>query len=201
MIFFLLHNHTSDTNPENWVDLYADLLYRFAILRLNDENLAQDMVQETFLSALKSIKKFEQKSSIQTWLITILKNKIIDHYRKSFTDDKNTNPSIAPNDDFGDYLESGMWNSEKAPKNWNKSAEDIFEETEFFEILHQCLALLPEQSRRVFSLREIDGMKSKEICKELDISASNLWVLLHRARNGLRKCIEKIWIAPQHKIN
>jgi len=195
MIFFLLHNHTTDTNPENWVDLYADLLYRFAILRLNDKNLAQDMVQETFLSALKSIKKFEQKSSVQTWLITILKNKIIDHYRKSFTDDENTSPSIIPTDNFGDYLENGMWNSERAPKNWDKSAEDIFEETEFFNILHQCLALLPEQSQRVFSLREIDGMKSKEICKELDISASNLWVLLHRARNGLRKCLEKIWIA------
>ena len=196
MIFFLIHNYTSETNPENWVDLYADLLYRFAILRLNDENLAQDMVQETFLSALKNIKKFGQKSSVQTWLVTILKNKIIDHYRKSFMADKNGNSSTLPDDDLSDYLENGMWDREKAPKNWHESAEDIFEENEFFKVLHQCLSFLPEQAGKVFLLREIDGLGSTEICKELDISTSNLWVLLHRARNGLRKCIEKTWLNP-----
>lgn len=137
MIFFLMHNHTSGVNPENWVDLYADSLYRFAILRINDKNLAQDLVQDTFLSALKSLNKFKQKSTVQTWLITILKHKIVDHYRKSFTDDENDTFSTSSNGDLNDYLENGMWNTEKAPRKWHKTADDIFEEKEFLETLHQ----------------------------------------------------------------
>ena len=194
MIFFLIQNQIEQNQPEKWVDLYADLLYRYAILRINNKNLAEDLVQDTFLSALKNIDQFKKKSSIQTWLISILKNKIIDHYRKNFNNSEIINNSD-DNDEFNDFQENGMWKQDKAPNSWSKSGDHIFEEQEFLNILQQCLKILPEQTREVFSLREIDGFKSDEICKKLNISSSNLWVLLHRARNGLRKCIEKRWIS------
>ncbi len=197
MIFFLIQNQIEQNQPEKWVDLYADLLYRYAILRINNKNLAEDLVQDTFLSALKNIDQFKKKSSIQTWLISILKNKIIDHYRKNFNNSEIINSSD-DNDEFNDFQENGMWKQDKAPNSWSKSGDHIFEEQEFLNILQQCLKILPEQTREVFSLREIDGFKSDEICKKLNISSSNLWVLLHRARNGLRKCIEKRWISSKY---
>jgi RNA polymerase sigma-70 factor (ECF subfamily) len=114
MIFFLIQNQIEQINPEIWVDLYADVLYHYAILRINNKNLAEDLVQDTFLSALKSIDQFQKKSSIQTWLISILKNKIIGHYRKNFNNSEIINGSDN-NDEFNDFQENGMWKQDKAP--------------------------------------------------------------------------------------
>ncbi len=194
MIFLLTQNKIDQINPEQWVDLYADSLYRYAILRVNNKNIAEDLVQDTFLSALKNINQFKKKSSVRTWLISILKNKIIDHYRKNFNNVKSTQ-TTKNNENNSDYLENGMWKGEEAPQNWSKSGDHIYEDKEFLSILERCLKLLPLQTREVFSLREIDGFKSDEICKKLNITSSNLWVLLHRARSILRKCIEKRWLS------
>ncbi len=196
MIFLLIQKQAAKINPEKWVDLYADQLYRYAVLRVDNKSLAEDLVQETFLSALKNLDQFKKKSSVKTWLISILKNKIIDHYRKNFSSAEIIN-NFDNDDGSSDYLENGMWNESSAPHNWSESGDHIYQEKEFLAVLRECLKLLPLQTREVFSLREIDGFKSDEICKKLNISSSNLWVLLHRARSGLRKCIEKRWISAR----
>ncbi len=181
---------TSPLNdPASWVDLYADALYRFALIRVNDAGLAEDLVQETFLAALKAKDSFSGASAEKTWLISILKHKIIDHYRKTARRDT---PVELPSDD--DFDERGMWKLSRAPQAWPDNPDEEYSQGEFWTILQRCLERLPERIAAVFSMREIDGYDSKEICKELDLSSSNLWVILHRARASLRKCLQSLWI-------
>lgn len=180
-------------DPNHWVNAYGDILYRYAFVRVNDAELAQDLVQETFLAGLKNLKTFQGKSSESTWLIAILKRKIIDYYRKKST----TNEfSIDDNGDrfTRDKPMKGHWIMEKAPQNWEPDAEKQMESNEFMEILQACIKHLPEKWASCFVLRVIEEMKGEEVCKELAITSSNLWVILHRTRLQLRECIEKSWI-------
>ena len=179
---------------EQWLDEYGYYLYRFALARVNRPQIAEDLVQETLLSALKGQKEFKQRSSVRTWLTSILRNKIIDYYRKnanrseqSWTgnDDEDSDPA------FDDH---GRWIPERAPQDWGEQPEKLFGQQEFLRVLKACLKLLAGLSARVFTLREIDGWESEMICRELAITPSNLWVLLHRARKSLRGCLEKAWL-------
>lgn len=186
-------NHI-EINSEDWVDLHGDFLFQYALSRLgNDRQLAEDMVQETFLSALKTAAKHQGKSSQRTWFVSILRNKIIDYYRKN----KN---NLFEQTDFKDkeFIESGpqkgQWKEEFAPADWGASPEKVLEQSEFQQIFQNCFKELPQNLSAVFGLREIDGMDSKMVCKELDISSSNLWVMLHRARTSLRRCLELNWL-------
>jgi RNA polymerase sigma-70 factor (ECF subfamily) len=169
-------------------------LFRYAYLRVNDRQTAQDLVQETFLSALKSLPSFKGKSSIRTWLVTILKHKIIDSYRRTQSRSEHPSEDTDPDSDFKSQgWWKGQWIEEHAPSDWGFQPETSIQQSEFIAILLQCLAALPKRMAAVFSLREMDGLKSQEICKELDISSSNLWVMLHRARYDLRRCLEQNW--------
>lgn len=181
-------------SPEEWVDRYGDYLFQYALLRLgNDAQLAEDLVQETFLSALKTGSKHEGKSSERTWLVTILKNKIIDHYRRDRK--KLFEQSDFQNEEFKEEgPEAGTWKQEYAPQEWGDIPDHAFEQKEFLAVLRACLSGLPQNLASVFTMRELDGQETDTICKELGITSSNVWVMLHRARTALRKCLELNWI-------
>jgi RNA polymerase sigma-70 factor (ECF subfamily) len=191
-------------DPERWVDEYGDQLFRYAIVRLRDESLAEDAVQETLLSAIQSRESYSGKAAEQTWLIGILKHKIIDHFRKhssevpldpADTDLSEFDPLFERDDEFKDH-----WNDHLSPRIWRRSPADALQEDEFFGVLQRCLSKLPERVATVFSLREMNGLDTDEICQILSVSSSNFWVMMHRARMSLRRCIEINWFM-KGKIN
>lgn len=181
------------SGPEAWVDDHGDYLFRIALLRVQDRRLAEDMVQETFLAALKARDSFEGRSSERTWMVSILKRKIIDHYRKN-SRFAPLDSDAAPPPDFNEYGDrQGRWKEGFAPVDWGENPLQSLEQNQFRESLQKCISRLRENMAAVFTLREIDGKSTEEICKELEISASNVWVLLHRARTDLRRCLEMNW--------
>jgi RNA polymerase sigma-70 factor (ECF subfamily) len=184
-------------NPENWVDQYGDFLYRFTLSRIKDPSLAEDLVQETFLAALKARKNFQGRSTTRTWLIAILKHKIVDHIRKQVreqTSDKLESMSNATVNDPVDssFNDEGDWRIR--PSKWAIDPMKLYDQKEFLDVLYNCLGELPERQAEAFMMREIDGFSTEEICKVLNISATNSWVMLYRARMWLRRCLENNWL-------
>ena len=180
--------HTLD--PNKWVDLYADYLFNYAVTRVDNSDLAKDLVQETFFSGIKGKDNFRGQAAERTWLISILKRKIIDHYRKinSAKGKKEIRVSFYPDGD-----RKGSWIEECVPQTWENEAEKSIENDELKDALDKCIHNLPEKYRMVFLLKTVQNYETEEICNELDISSSNLWVIIHRARVQLRKCIEENW--------
>jgi RNA polymerase sigma-70 factor (ECF subfamily) len=176
--------------PEKWVQSYSDYLYNYTITRVNNDDLAKDLVQETFFAGLKSMKNFQGKASERTWLISILKRKIIDHYRK--INSKKGKAEVRMNF-YKDGENEGEWIEERAPNSWSSDADKDIENSELKKTLEDCIGNLPEKYSMVFKMKTIQGFETEEICKELDITASNLWVIIHRARTQLRKCMEDNW--------
>jgi RNA polymerase sigma-70 factor (ECF subfamily) len=188
-------------NPESWVDQYGDFLYRFALSRVKDPSIAEDLVQETFLAALKARKNFQGRSTTRTWLIAILKHKIVDHIRKRVreqTSDKvESMLSAAANDPVDtSFNDEGDWRVR--PSKWAVDPMKLYEQKEFMDVLYQCLGELPERQAEAFMMREIDGFSTEEICKVLNISATNSWVMLYRARMWLRRCLENNWLNTKY---
>jgi len=184
---------TNLSNPENWVDDYGDYLFRYAMSRLRDRALAEESVQETFLAALKSRTSFEGQSSERTWLVGILKHKIIDHFRKSSRELPLFEEQLSNEEDSfrsSGELWAGHWKPDAAPADWGVDPIQALQQREFWNVLQRCLEMLPERLAQVFILREMDEMSSDEICKALNITESNLWVMLHRARAQLRRALE-----------
>ncbi len=179
----------SKMDPQLWVAEHGDYLFRFALLRVSDRQIAQDLVQDTFLAALNAISSFKGDSSERTWFTGILKRKIIDRYRK--TSNQPEINSIDSTED--DFLENGHWNPERAPRDWEALPDELVRQSEFMRILKRCIKAIPKKLAGVFTMKEIDGEKSADICKEFNISSSNLWVMLHRARTQLRRCLELNW--------
>ncbi len=191
------------SDPEFWVDKYADYLYRYALTRLREKRLAEDMVQETFLAALKSQDSFAGQSSEKTWLVGILKNKIIDHFRKSHreisTEDIETFQSAGDEDFETGGNNTGQWKINKRPVDWMIDSSNPAEINEFWKFLEICLSRIPKQIADIFILREIEGLENKEICNEIGVNPTNLRVMLHRARKQLRRCLEVNWIDKDDK--
>ncbi len=177
-------------NPNKWIDLYADYLYNYAVTRVDSQDLAKDLVQETFFSGLKGKDNFRGQASERTWLISILKRKIIDHYRKinSVKGKKEVRVNF-----YADGDKKGSWIEECVPQTWGNEAEKNIENEELKKALDFCIQNLPEKYRIVFLLKSVQNYESNEICNELGISSSNLWVIIHRARLQLRKCLEENW--------
>ena len=180
------------SHPSTWVDKYGDYLYSFALYRIQDETTAQDLVQDTLTGALKSKKNFKGQSSEKTWLTSILKFKIIDlirkKYREPVIDDINLESTVL--DDHFDA--SGKWKT--GPAKWKSDPEQLLEQKSFLDIVKRCLKELPKKQATALSLREIDGETTQSICKVLNISTTNCWVILHRARSLMRYCIEANWL-------
>ncbi|NQU51777.1 MAG: sigma-70 family RNA polymerase sigma factor [Bacteroidetes bacterium] len=186
-------------DPNIWVDEFSDEFFRFAMYRVKNREVAEDLVQETFLSALKSLKNFRRDCPEKSWLYNILRNKIIDHFRKKTNQEiKQSSTAVETDDDafFGQFFRKGgqQWDNDAAPENWDIAADKIMEREEFMQFLMLCISLLPETWAKVFSLKNIEDFSTNEICKELDITPSNLWTIIHRAKLQLRGCLEKRWI-------
>lgn len=177
-------------NIENLLVDLVPYLRKFALLQLRDVSTADEVVQETCLAAIQNSPGFRGESELKTWLIAILKNKIIDHLRGQ---SRNVSyvPSDFEEDDFaGLFNKRGHWNPEDRPSNWGNPYE-VLEQKRFWEIFEICMTALPDKLARIFSMAEILGMSSKEICKDIGITTSNYWVIMHRARMQLRMCLEK----------
>ena len=188
---------STQIDPGTWVDEHGDCLFRFAFVRLRDESRAEDMVQETFLSAMQSLKSYGGKSTERTWLTGILKHKIIDHYRKNSREIQISDED-ADLSDVERFFErpdawDGHWAIRFRPVDPEQSPDQVMERSEFWDVMYKCLSALPERIAHVFTLREMDDMTSDEICEVLCLSSSNFWVIMHRARMQLRRCIEIKW--------
>lgn len=193
-------NSEPKLEPEKWIERYSDLLFNYTITRIHKREVAEDLVQETFLSALKGKDSFLGNSSEKTWLISILKRKIIDHYRKKSTQNELNILDKDSKDDFMNHFfdkeegYNGHWTAGSSPADWKKDLQSGVETEEFSSILKNCLGKLPEKTSAVFTLKNMEDLDSEEICKELGITPSNYWVLMHRAKLQLRECIEKNWV-------
>ena len=177
-------------NTDKWIDNYADYLFNYAVVRVNDSDIAKDLVQDTFFAGLKSAKNFQGKSTERTWLVSILKRKVIDHYRK--INSKKGQAEVRMNF-YTDGENEGNWIEERVPQNWDNQSEKDIENRELKSQLELCINGLPEKYALVFRMKTIQEFETEEICKELDITSSNLWVIIHRARTQLRKCMEDNW--------
>lgn len=180
----------SHADPDRWVDEHGDCLYRYALTRVRKEEIAEDLVQETLLVAVRTHERFGGRSSERSWLVGILKNKICDHFRKLGRETNFTDLEFF-SDEHGDKFDGeNYWIHERGPADWKPEGEEAMKRAEFWQTLQGCLAKMPERVAQVFMLREMDDMPSKEVCATLNISEANLWVMLHRARMALRECLE-----------
>lgn len=179
--------------PAQWPDRYGDELYRFALSRVSAAEVAEELVQDTFLSALDGLATFRAEASERTWLFVILRRKIIDYYRRQA---RVTCISLDEISDGGpteaDFFtpKNGHWAGQQAPASW-LNADTALEQQELQNILQRCQERLPPQHRAVFALRFVEELPAEEICQALGLSSANYWVIVHRAKLQLRRCLEK----------
>jgi len=177
------------------VESHRGYLLRFATAKLRDGDQAEEVVQEALLAALEGVGSFAGQSSLRTWLTSILKFKIIDYQRRVISD--RAHFASAPDEDQEDpawmdrmFDDTGHW----APRlaEWT-NPDNALQQKQFFETFERCMDKLPKAASRVFFKREVMGVDTEEICKEESITASNCWVMLHRARLALRECLDRNW--------
>lgn len=188
-------------NPDNWISLYGDYLYALAMMKTGNTQIAEDMVQDTLLAAFKARDQFKGNSSEKTWLAAILKNKIIDYYRKKDVL-KNTSDYLAETEEsfhqsfFSSDNGGGHWTADTAPKEWQTdNADNILNKHEFYRILQYCIQKMPSRLVPIFIARFVDEDDAEKICKEFNITSSNYWVIIHRAKLLMRSCLEKNWFS------
>lgn len=177
------------------LEQHRSYLLRYALLQLRNRTTAEDVVQETLLAALEGGTRFSGRSALRTWLTGILKHKIVDQLRRQAREQPYAR-------DGGDesqseteaiealFQEDGHW--QRFPRDWG-SPERAFENKAFWAAFEQCARNMPQRTARVFVLREVMDLSTEEICKELGITATNCWVMLHRARLAFRECLETNW--------
>jgi RNA polymerase sigma-70 factor (TIGR02943 family) len=181
-------------NITDWVEQFSDDLYFFALGKTSDQELARDLVQETFLAAYHGINKFKNDSAPKTWLMAILKNKINDHYRKAFKQ-----PFVSLEEQTGISLTEGFfdqddsWRPDKSPAAWHTEEKHLLDTPGFPEVLNECMKKLPPDWSTAMKLKYLSGKQGKEICRELGISLENFWQITHRAKLQLRDCLETNW--------
>jgi RNA polymerase sigma-70 factor (TIGR02943 family) len=180
------------TEPRLWVERYADDLYCYAYARLNAEEQARDLVQETFLAALEKLDQFQGRSSERTWLIAILKYKIIDVYRKQNTGLRTERLEQEPEQEFFEKGD-GHWKKEFSPTPMKIGGADPLSNKELAAILQRCLQKLPALWLSVFTMKHMDDSATEAICSELKVTPANFWVIIHRAKLNLRACIQRSW--------
>jgi RNA polymerase sigma-70 factor (TIGR02943 family) len=173
--------------PSEWLSRYGDELYRFALARLGRPHDAEEIVQETLLAALQSRGQFSGRSGPLTWLMGILRRKVADRWRAQVRAQR----TLDANDREDWFDARGKWR--RWPKRWDDPAVAA-ERAEFWRVFQGCLAGLPARMGGAFLLRTLDGVAAEQVCRELTISPNNLWVLLHRARLRLMRCLELRWL-------
>lgn len=195
--------HESPSNgladPQFLANLRRDLV-RFAELQLRDTAAAEDAVQEALAAALSGQARFDGRAALKTWVFAILKNKIVDHLRQRqrFVEVASLGQEIDNDADDFDVLfnHKGHWKAEERPQTWG-DPEATFVQQQFWTVFEVCLTRLPENTARVFMMREFIGLDTSEICQELGMTVSNCHVILHRARMRLRLCLEQRWFNPE----
>jgi RNA polymerase sigma-70 factor (ECF subfamily) len=179
--------------PETWLDAHGTALYRYALLRLRDPHQAEEAVQDTLLAGLQAHDRYTGQASTRTWLIGILKHKIIDQFRRAARE--------VPLDDAGALAEEAAGVDEQfaADGHWRQALSDwgdperSLQSSQFWALLQRCLDFLPARLARLFVLREVMEEETDNICQELSITPTNLWTMLYRARMGLRQCLDRNW--------
>lgn len=183
---------TKNTNLSlsDWVNDYTLELYSWANHKVSNAEMAKDLVQDTFLAAAEKIDSFKGESSPKTWLFSILNYKIIDYYRKKVKQtrhfDTHTIITFFNND--------GDWRRHKKPIEWPDDVEHLLDNAEFNKILQKCIEALPKKWNLSVKLKYLLNKNSEDICQELELTPSNYWQILHRAKLNLRECIERNWI-------
>ncbi len=190
LVYRSIQMTANQLNPDSWVDLYADYLFNYTVARVSDAEIAKDLVQETFLSGLKSAKNFKGTASERTWLIAILKRKVIDHYRK--INSKKGKAEVRMNYS-GQSDAEGDWLEERVADPISTLENDAIENEELGLAIQECISLLPKKQSAVFVMKTIRGLSTEDICNELGINPSNLWVMVHRARTNLMGCLNENW--------
>lgn len=180
-------------NTQTWLDAHGDYLFSYALLRVKDTHVAEDLVQETLLAAVTARNTFSNQSTVRTWLTGILKHKLIDHFRR-----QGREIVIADliDQDDGDHLDhffeaNGRWIDK--PESF-PDPESVFQQKQFWKVFQDCLSGLKPRQAEVFLAKEIHGMSNEEICKHFSLNPTNVWVLMHRARLSLHKCLKIHWI-------
>lgn len=189
-----LHN---DRRLANWFTRYYSYLFNFSMARVKDRQKAEDMVQDTFLKALKKREQFQGSSSEKTWLTAILKNNIYDAQRresKLVTESQIVSSEISEDDFFDDH---GSWKEGERPAMWQSEQIDGLEQKELAGTLEKCIGVLPENWAFIFKLKFMDDEESEVICERMDITNQNFWTIIHRAKLKLRSCLKNFWFGDK----
>lgn len=184
------------SDPKQWVELHGDYLFRYALIRVRNTTVAEDLVQETLLAAFQARGRFAGSSSERSWLTGILKHKVLDHFRQMKREPATSPADLQPPELENRFDDLGVWKHDPAlgPRDWGEDASEQMQRKEFMAVLKHCLGKLPKRSADAFVLREMEGAESERIQEMLGISPANFWVLLHRARMQLRLCLEQNWL-------
>ena len=175
----------------HWVDEHADVLFRYALQRVRRRDVAEELVQETFLAALRAYQDFAGRSSERTWLVGILRHKVVDHIRKA-SKARSQRQEQAEDMSLEAFFEkNGHWKNRAS--DWGSDPAGLLEKRDFWTVFEKCFSGLPRGLADTFVLHELEGRQASEVCTDLAISESNLWVRLHRARILLKECLEKHW--------
>jgi RNA polymerase sigma-70 factor (ECF subfamily) len=190
---------SSLTDPVFLRDLRAQMI-KFANLQLGDNALAEDAVQEALIGALKNARSFSRRAALKTWVFAILKNKIADVLRKRMRTAEPVGSRLDHDGNLDQLFDTkGFWHENERPVSWSQPMEAVKNE-HFWRVFEVCLSDLPERQARIFMMREFLELDSKEICGSLNVSTSNLHVMLYRARLGLRECLENHWFVTGERI-
>lgn len=190
-----IRNPTKD-DVAVWLTEYGDILFRYAKKRVGDRDTAEDLVQDTFLAALRSSSEFEGRSKVLTWLIGILRHKIADHMRK-LARQRQRDEKHRQEQQQADVFHNGHWRV--GVRSWphRSSPSSSMESREFWQVLESCHEKLPNKLAAAFRMRDVEQLAMTEICETLEITATNLSVRLHRARVLLRECLDQNWFAAR----
>ena len=182
--------------PETWVDRYGDYLYGFAMSRLRNPDAAHDCVQDTFLAAIKALDRFDGSRDIKFWLRGIMRNKIVDHIRRSVKENK---VDIQAEDEA---LIESFWFKYSGiattnPDPWQFNPRKHYDNSEFWVVFDRCIEQVKEPARQAFVLRVLEDLSTEEVCKVMNVTSNYLWVLLHRARAQLKTLLEANWTGSE----
>ncbi|MEQ9408560.1 MAG: sigma-70 family RNA polymerase sigma factor [Fuerstiella sp.] len=189
-------SQASAVDPERWLDEYGDYLYRYAFSRLRDNAAAEEVVQETFLAGIRFQDHFTGEGAERAWLLGILKRKIVDYVRMRNRYNRDGSYDDANDPSAQLFDQNGRWNKGV----FARSAPEQAEAKEIWDVVRACLENLPKGQADVFVLSVMEEMETDQICEELGISPSNLWVRLHRARLALARCVGSRWFADEKEV-
>jgi|VirMetMinimDraft_7_1064189.scaffolds.fasta_scaffold16258_2 RNA polymerase sigma-70 factor (ECF subfamily) len=177
-----------------WVNTYSDELYRYAYSKTGDRHTAEDLVQDAFLGALQSAKKGTVIKNQKSWLFSILRNKLVDYYRKLEREKKQTGNQYSEEEmnESAHFTGMGMWQKDLNNIPWSNT-ESLTTDQDFNAILDACLTELPAHYQMVVRLKIMENEKTDVICQDLEISNANLWQIIHRTKLRLRACLNKHW--------